>query len=89
LGLVAADAVRIAQLLRWWKDAILFGRHTMSFDRDSMNSVEVDRKDDGFYYRIHFRGDTLRETGPLETRKEAMTAGNRDLARLEAARSSR
>jgi hypothetical protein len=34
-------------------------------------------------------GDMLRETGPLETREEAMTAGNRDLARLEAARSSR
>jgi hypothetical protein len=89
LGVVAADAVRIAQPLPWWEDVILFGRHTMSFDRDSMNSVEVDRKDDGFYYRIHFRGDMLQEPGPLETREEAMTAGNRDLARLEAARSSR
>ena len=61
----------------------------MSFDRDSMNSVEVDRKDDGFYYKVHFRGDTLRETGPLKTREEAMTAANRELARLEASRSSR
>jgi hypothetical protein len=54
-----------------------------------MNSVEVGRKDDGFYYKVHFRGDTLRENGPLETREEAMTAGNRELARLEASRSSR
>jgi Ca2+-binding RTX toxin-like protein len=78
-----------AQPLRWWEDVILFGRHTMSFDRDAMNSVEVDRKDDGFYYKVHFSGDTLREKGPLETREEAMTAGNRELARLEASRSSR
>jgi hypothetical protein len=61
----------------------------MSFDRDAMNSVEVDRKDDGFYYKVHFRGNTLREMGPLKTREEAMTAGNRELARLEASRSSR
>lgn len=42
----------------------------MSFDRDAMNSVEIDRKDDGFYSKIHFRGDTLQEKGPLKTREE-------------------
>jgi hypothetical protein len=32
------------QPLRWWEDVILFGRYTMSLDRDAMNSVEVDYK---------------------------------------------
>ncbi len=58
----------------------------MSFGSPAMNSVEVNKKTDGYYYRVHFRGNTLEETGPFSTRQEAIAAGNRDLARHEAAR---
>jgi hypothetical protein len=58
----------------------------MAFDQQAMNRVEVERKANGFYFTLHFRGKTFRQTGAFTTREEAVAAGNRDLARLEVLR---
>ncbi|WP_395450033.1 hypothetical protein ACHMW7_09610 [Aminobacter sp. UC22_36] len=58
----------------------------MSFGSPALNSVEVNKKADGYHYKVHFRGSTLDEIGPFSTREEAIAAGNKDLARHEAAR---
>jgi hypothetical protein len=56
----------------------------MAFDQPIPSAVTVDKVDGGYEYVVTFRGKRTKPTGPFKTSSEAMAAGNRDLARLEA-----